>query len=1046
VVGIIACSVITSLGVLGAVTERSGLRLALSSAPRADTEVSISLFQPSGSVAKSRTASDAATRALLGPAAAGSTVSATSSLVPVPQLDGSIPALAYFAENRALRSHSLLVAGDWPAGSQVALPEAAARSFGLTVGDSVTVDAGTVVTIAGLYRAERSPAWRSDRLNGSGNETSYPKPDTRAFIPTHAFGPLLLADGGFDALGVRAQAIELDYAPDFRDFEVSGLAPLADRLEGADTQVPYLLGDDAARIVYGTDLDGVVGDAIQSLLVTRATVTVVALLLLTVAMAALIQAAQLFSAAGSRSRDLMRRRGASARQVVGLAAVEAATLAFVIGAAGALLSQAVYLLLARLPPMVAAGMPAQASLRPADWATAGLVALASAVVIVAPTLGSVREAESERRSRLGGLARSGLDLGVVALAAVALWQLQVYRSPIVQGTSLRLDPVLTVGPAIILIGGALLAARLVAPAARLASALAAKSRGVVLPLAGWEVGRRTQRATAAVLLLTLTVALGTFSESFLASWKQSQIDQAGMSVGPAVRVPGKTTPPGDDPQPVIRRSGLVAGPDADLSTDNPDGTPATILGLTADARRQLNTGRNAREGGKTIVTAIRPSFDAGAGIDLPRDVRGLSATVQLGSTPVPGALGTVRAMVQTARNTITTVDLGSVPLDGLAHRVSGRSRVGDGAQFVGFQVELRVGDQELYPRDAGTVTADLLFGDVAALAPESGPRSPLHEVPISAAPLAGWSARQSVDPRTEPALDAVPSGWQFRIGTSIPADLDVQTQSVVIMAWGRERDLPAVLSGRLSRFMGVSVGAPVSVVLPGAIMSATVSAVVSDVPGSLGGSGTIVVDQMSLQRALAARGISTPMVDEWWVDVPDARALGYIDALRRPAGAAPVASSTIEAQQLQQSPLRVATQAALLLAIVSAAVLAALGFGVHTAATLAARRSELAQLRAVGLRRRHVVLVIGAETLLLGGLGTALGLALGIVLSLTIAPVAATSPTGALTVPGLQVVFPWGQILLLIGLIAVVIAAVVLLVARDQRAIDPARILRAGSA
>jgi hypothetical protein len=403
-------------------------------------------------------------------------------------------------------------------------------------------------------------------------------------------------------------------------------------------------------------------------------------------------------------------------------------------------------------------------------------------------------------------------------------------------------------------------------------------------------------------------------------------------------------------------------------------------------------------------------------------------------------------MVQTAHDTIATVDLGAVPLDGTAHRISGRAKVGTGAQFVGFQVELRVDDPAGYAHDEGTVAADLLFGDLAVQErPEASGLETAVSAPTFTEKTVGWSARQSVDPRTEPAIDAVPPGWQFRIATSIPSGLDVQPQSVAIMAWESTQDLPAVLSGQLSRFMGVAVGTPVSVVLPGAIVSATVAGIVPDVPGSLGGPGTIVVDQMSLQRALAARGIATAMVDEWWVAVPDAQARHYVAALDRGDGDAPAVSRAIEAQRLQQSPLRVATQAALLLAIAATAVLAALGFGVHSAATLAARRSELAQLRAVGLRRRHVVLIIGAETLLLGALGTALGLALGIILSVTIGPVASTSPTGALTIPTLDVVLPWGQILLLVGLSAAVIATVVLLVARDQRGIDPARILREGS-
>ena len=42
--------------------------------------------------------------------------------------------------------------------------------------------------------------------------------------------------------------------------------------------------------------------------------------------------------------------------------------------------------------------------------------------------------------------------------------------------------------------------------------------------------------TLAVLLLTLALAVSTFSQAFLASWHQSQIDQANFAVGAPVRV------------------------------------------------------------------------------------------------------------------------------------------------------------------------------------------------------------------------------------------------------------------------------------------------------------------------------------------------------------------------------------------------------------------------------------------------------------------------------------------------------------------------------
>ncbi|RIJ45397.1 hypothetical protein DZF99_17460, partial [Clavibacter phaseoli] len=89
---------------------------------------------------------------------------------------------------------------------------------------------------------------------------------------------------------------------------------------------------------------------------------------------------------------------------------------------------------------------------------------------------------------------------------------------------------------VVLVAVAALAVRLVPLVARGLGALAARSRGSVLPLAAWELARRGRRTTAAVLLLSLALAVCTFGVTFLHTWQISQDDQAAVAVGPAARV------------------------------------------------------------------------------------------------------------------------------------------------------------------------------------------------------------------------------------------------------------------------------------------------------------------------------------------------------------------------------------------------------------------------------------------------------------------------------------------------------------------------------
>ena len=139
-----------------------------------------------------------------------------------------------------------------------------------------------------------------------------------------------------------------------------------------------------------------------------------------------------------------------------------------------------------------------------------------------------------------------------------------------------------------------------------------------------------------------------------------------------------------------------------------------------------------------------------------------------------------------------------------------------------------------------------------------------------------------------------------------------------------------------------------------------------------------------------------------------------------------------------------ATQAALWVSIAAGALLAAVGFALHSAATLRARRIELAQLRAVGLTRRGLVALIGAESLLLCVLGIVFGVSIGLLLASLVGPLVAVSPDGSEPVPAIVIDVPVASIGLLAVGMAAVLAIVVLVVAQVQKSTKPADLLRGG--
>ena len=134
--------------------------------------------------------------------------------------------------------------------------------------------------------------------------------------------------------------------------------------------------------------------------------------------------------------------------------------------------------------------------------------------------------------------RLGLDIALLIVAAIGLFQLRQYGGPLtasVKGT-IGVDPLLIATPAIGLLAGAIVALRLIPLAARALERGTLRGRGLVPSLSARQVARRPLRYTRAALLLTLAMSMGVFAVSYAATWTTSQDDQARYQVGADIRV------------------------------------------------------------------------------------------------------------------------------------------------------------------------------------------------------------------------------------------------------------------------------------------------------------------------------------------------------------------------------------------------------------------------------------------------------------------------------------------------------------------------------
>jgi hypothetical protein len=1085
-VATLSATTVASLGLLVVATEQAGARSALT-VPTSQSAIDIDLQQPTGSIAKTTSLTSKTVERLLGPGIAATSSSQSFSTVNATSIGGAVPDLSYFGELAGVRSHVTLRSGAWPQRTAqsaaaiipVVVPSVGAEAVHLRIGDTfgVGVDIkGSIRTarIVGTYSVNdpKGVYWRQDALKGVGVNQAYPFV-TRGANTTTAFGPLLVAAGELDAAAVPVDVMHLSFAPQFDRVTVDQLAPVITRLKPAPDDVPTEMEEAAQEVTFTSALEPLLRHTLSKLIVTRSTVVVVMLLLLVLAIAALGQTARLFSDAQASGRQLLLARGASRSQVLALSVIEAVTIGLIAAVLSPVLSRLAYDLIALSPSMEIAGMPGDVGMPPLTWELAVAVAILFVVILIAPLIARPAtfvdgEQKKVREHHGSGLLRSGLDLGLLLIAGVLYWQLLSYRTPVAGGAIPAIDPVLVAAPVVALLALALVSARLIPAVSRLADRGATRGRGAVVPLAAWEVGRRSRQSVAAVLLLTIAVAVGTFGQSFLATWQQSQVDQADLAAGPPVRVPATAASVGAQrealsigaigtPQPVTRRTGYVVD-----STGQDTGDIATVLGLTAQARKLLATGRNAAVGGARV--AKLPTYDArtDTGIALPGDVRGVQGVIRVGSpdAEVPGISIRIAAVIEDRDGLLTTIQMGSSPADGEPHLVRGQlgSDVRGSAplRLVGFEYFVAVGDLAAYGAGNSQVATDILLGQLAVLQSTDGSGKVVTR-PLAVDPRVPWYPDKVYGPSAagNPISSGAPPGWQLRLTGVIPAGVAQQGAAYLLESWTPVATVPAVVTSAFASAARAHLHDNLALDVSGALVEVNIVGIVPLIPGTAdfaklsvatisqagkAATSSVVVDQVELERDLAQWGQSGVPVDEWWIDVPSGRGESFLGS--HPVAARAGVSREALGLKLQDDPVRVATQAALWLSIVAAALLVAMGFALHTAASIRARRLEFAQLRAIGLSRRALTGVIGAESLILSAIGTVFGIAIGLLLSWLVGPLVAVSPDGSPAVPTVAVIVPAAAIALLALEVVAVVACVVLAVAATQRSTSPAQILR----
>jgi hypothetical protein len=998
-----------------------------------------------------------------------------------------------------------LTAGTWPGpphrGGPVpaAVPAAVASQLHLTVGSVLTAtpsSGGTAVSlqVTGLFRANdpASPYWALDLLPVSGMSVqrySFSTPVSTTTSSFNSYGPAVVNPAAFGgALTVRqASWMVLPQAPALAR---GNLEALSTGTSAAVTQLNELLPE---GLTVTSGLPQTLAGIASTIVATRSLFTIAALLLLLVAGAALVLAARLLAGLREEESALLRARGATRWQVVRPVLAEAVLVGAAAGLAGVLAGTRVTGALARLADLHLAGS-SLADLRlngytghgiaPLAWLSALAMVVVCAAVMTWPALHApapdAARIRRGRQARLAGIAWAGGDLALVALAAVAVWELHGYSAVAHPATgSLGIDPVVALAPVLALAGVAIIPLRGLPLLARLADKATDRGRRLAAAMVSWQIARRPIRQAGPALLVVVAVATTTLALAGYASWRQSAADQAAFAVGSDVRVDAADQLP-------LGATGAI--------TRAPGVTAATSASLYSIANGAQLIALDASTAGKTIL--LRPdlsSLPASAlwqritprptpGLVLPGQPERLEVLASLGAGPGTSAaelardLGsvTVMAWVADAGGAIYQIPAaGLLPADGRPHALvvtlAGSGQASYPLRLLGLTLTYLLPPYDPANPQSAPV-AHLSIESLAVAETASGPfGQPFsHGAGLAAWQGGGFSQYVPAGPPNfggppPPSSGAAPAtkGWTraaggglrltFNAGHDPSAqvqreyDFDpaIATGMVTVIARPSSQVVPAIATAGYLAANRLGVGSIVSETLSHTTVLFRIVASVADFPTVFGTNQALIADLPEVndlldadQVTLAAPQVTPLPGDRWWLRTAD----GQVPRLPARLGLS-VTGRVSQRAALLDNPLLTAPRQALLAIAAAAVLLGAGGFSISVAGSLRSRRTQSAVFAALGVGKNAQAGQLCLEQGALSLPAAAAGLLAGIGLAQLLVPAITLTVDAAAPVPWALVVVPFGPaVALALATAAVPVAAAALSVLRRP---DPAAQLRA---
>lgn len=981
--------------------------------------------------------------------------------------------LAVFRYLEGIEEHATIVDGSWPTASGpphgVALPRPASEALGLGLGDELRLlsrrDGTTEISIAiaGIYEVDDAgdPFWFGDELDlaGISEGTSFT-----------TYGPFVIPVESFFASAAPTGA-KLDWRvyPVHANLTVGDIGEVRGRLQGLEGQLN--VGREAGnQMLVTTDLVDILGDTQRSLLVTRSTMLIITLQFSLFAGYALLLTAGLLSETRQVEIELLRSRGAGSRQVLSLALMEGVVLISVAAAAAPSLAALALRGFNYAGPLADIELNIAPQPTAVSYVVAGLVGVGCLVALTAPSFraarafGTVRARRSRQQSR--GLAqRARLDGVLLAVAAVALWQLRRYGAPITETIEggLGIDPLLVAAPALGLLAGGMVALRTLPLLTQTAESVMSASRRLVPVLGAWQVARRPHRYARIALFLTMAVAIGSFTVGYAGTWQASQSDRAAYDVGADIRHDRNRRFDADFPARVLddayeQLEGLRAATPVLRERGRLARSPSTVRYLILDAARAPDVAAFRPDlsdiGLADLMAPLSRARRQPAAVALPGEPAGLAIDVGLQVEPLADDF-IAPPNVPDERLELPA-GLRAVILDGNGHlfRIDfgGIEQTGAGMRMVA-ELDHRI--------DRGLVLQPSYPLSIAALEVRSAlPRFVVRRATLTINRIAVLDADGTEQELSVPGrADWVTSVAEPRVTIerptasliADPADrlvLDIMSGSTPaegavpvffgILPKGNQAQgpIPVIVSSELADELGLGVGDEIPLDLPGLDGRGVITGTVSDFPTIDPQDGEpIVLDYQTYMAARYRPGISIPSPDEVWLSVADVSlAAATAQLAEAPFTGAGVVSRAEQQATYESDPVARGTIGSLFLGFVATAVLTGVGFAVNAAVSARERLAEFALLRAAGLSSRQLVGWLSLENVVLVGFGLLAGTALGSLLIWLILPLTALAQDATAAVPAVIVVYPWRTVLWFeLGVVMVLMVAVAVLSAVLKR-------------